>query len=310
MHRRNFLVNNQILINRINEFKVILIYIIIYKVSLYVLPYGQMSLWGLLEFASNIYFLFYKFIFIFIEKYLVKIIYINYLDLSITIFINLHDSLHINNENNKSLIRIPANKRIGPHNKNILSIIFGSLLGDGHGERRNQGKGTRITFYQEGFHVSYLIWLHNLISNLGYCNSKIPKITTRLGKKGIVRKVIRFSTWTYSNFNWIHELWYINGIKTVPLIIGEYLTPLALAIWIMDDGTKVGVGLKLSTNSFSYSDCILLNKVLYDKFKIKSSIQSAGVKDQYHIYIWKESMSLLREIILPYIHSSMKYKLI
>jgi len=106
----------------------------------------------------------------------------------------LHDSLHINNENNKSLIRIPANKRIGPHNKNILSIIFGSLLGDGHGERRNQGKGTRITFYQEGFHVSYLIWLHNLISNLGYCNSKIPKITTLLGKKGIVRKVIRFST--------------------------------------------------------------------------------------------------------------------
>jgi ubiquinol-cytochrome c reductase cytochrome b subunit len=92
------------------------------------------------------------------------------------------------------MIRIPANKRIGAHNKNILIIIFGSLLGDGHAERRIQGKGTRITFYQEGSHVSYLLWLHNLISNLGYCNSNIPKIQKRLGQKGIVRKVIRFRT--------------------------------------------------------------------------------------------------------------------
>jgi LAGLIDADG DNA endonuclease family len=53
----------------------------------------------------------------------------------------------------------------------------------------------------------------------------------------------------------------------------------------MDDGGKVGSGLKLSTNSFSYTDCMLLIKVLYDKYKIKASIQSAGVKNQFHIYI-------------------------
>jgi hypothetical protein len=53
----------------------------------------------------------------------------------------------------------------------------------------------------------------------------------------------------------------------------------------MDDGSKVGSGLKLSTNSFSYSDCLLLVKVLFDKFKLKASIQSAGVPNQYVIYI-------------------------
>ena len=57
--------------------------------------------------------------------------------------------------NLKKSIKIRANSRIGPHNKDILSIIFGSLLGDAYAEKRNNG--TRINFYQENSHSSYLI---------------------------------------------------------------------------------------------------------------------------------------------------------
>jgi hypothetical protein len=53
----------------------------------------------------------------------------------------------------------------------------------------------------------------------------------------------------------------------------------------MDDGSKFSSGLKLSTNSFTYSECLLLVNVLYINFNIKSSVQSAGVQDQYFIYI-------------------------
>lgn len=200
--------------------------------------------------------------------------------------------------------------RIGPHNKDILSIIFGSLLGDAHAEKRLGGKGTRISFFQEGSHEKYLLYLHNMISNLGYCNSKIPCVSTRLGVKGKVRKIIRFSTWTYTSFNWIHDLWYKNNTKSIPECIGEYLTPLALAIWIMDDGGKVHKGLKLSTNYYTYKDCLILIKALDDNFNLKASIQSAGVKDQFIIYIWKESMEDLRKIVNPYIIPEMKYKII
>jgi ubiquinol-cytochrome c reductase cytochrome b subunit len=105
-------------------------------------------------------------------------------------------------------------------------------------------------------------------------------------------------------------MWYKDKIKVVPSNIGEFLTPLALTIWIMNDGTKSGTGLKLCTYSFSYSECLLLVKVLYDNFNLKASIHSAGLDNQYNIYIWKESMPLLREIVLPYVHSSMKFKLI
>ena len=97
--------------------------------------------------------------------------------------------------------RMKANKRIGPHNKNILSIIYGGLLGDAHAEKRTTGNGTRISFYQEGSHCSYLIWLHQKVSDLGYCNPVLPEIQTRLGSKGIVRKIIRFHTFTYSSLN-------------------------------------------------------------------------------------------------------------
>ena len=125
--------------------------------------------------------------------------------------------------------RLKGILRIGPHNKDLLSIIVGSLLGDAHAEKRAGGLGTRIIFYQEAVHVEYLYYLHKLFSNLGYCNPKIPVVTSRLGFKGKLRKIVRFRTWTYTSFNWIQELWYQNNIKQVPGNIAEYLTPLALA---------------------------------------------------------------------------------
>lgn len=206
--------------------------------------------------------------------------------------------------------KIKGINRIGPHDISIYSIIFGSLLGDAHAERRKGGVGTRISFYQESTHVTYLLWLHNQLASKGYCHENLPVITTRLGKKGVVRKIVRFHTWTYTSFNQIHDLWYIDNKKKVPECIGKYLTPLALAIWIMDDGAKVSKGLKLCTNSYTYSECLLLVRILYENFNLKATVQSAGVKNQYIIYIWKESIPVLRNIISPYIIPEMKYKII
>lgn len=200
---------------------------------------------------------------------------------------------------------------IGPINIDMLSIIYGSLLGDAHAEKRKNGKGTRISFYQESSHDNYLLWLHSIIANLSYCNTNLPKIHTRLGSKGKIRKYIRFHTWTYINFNSIYENWYKNNKKIIPKDIEQYLTPLALAIWIMDNGCKVGSGLKIATHSFNYSDLIFLIFLLNKKFNLKASIHSDGRSkyNQYVIYIWTESMPNLVKIIKPYMNASMLYKL-
>ena len=252
----------------------------------YVLPYGQMSLWGIfLPQMHNLY------------------IFLSSSPLEGIIFIIIAGTL------SKNFIRIRGTSRIGPHNRDVLSIIFGTLLGDGHAEKRLGGVGTRISFFQEDIHVEYLLYLHKILAEYGYCNAKIPVITQRLGLKGKLRKVVRFSTWTYTSFNWIHEMWYKDGRKVLPLCMNEYLTPLALAIWIMDDGSRVGKGLKLSTNNFTKDECFTLISILENNFNLKATVQSAGAKDQYIIYIWKESLDKLRNIVLPYIIPQMKYKI-
>lgn len=206
-----------------------------------------------------------------------------------------------------------------PLDKDILEIIYGSLLGDASVEKRKGGKGTRILFYQENSHTEYLLFLHRLIANLGYCNTNIPKLQTRLGKKGKIRKIIRFSTWTYNQFNEIHNNWYISSInpltglvtnkKVLPKNIDNYLSPLALAIWIMNDGGKSSKGLKLATNNFTLSEVKYLINILNKKYNIKANIHKTGTIDQYNIYILSDSMPILVNLIKPYIIPSMKYKL-
>lgn len=172
-------------------------------------------------------------------------------------------------------------------------------------------RGTRFYFYQEYTHEDYLLYLHYLITNLGYCNLKILRITTRLALKGKIIKIIRFNTWTYDKFNIIYNEWYgYNNKKRILRNLEKYLTLLSLSIWIMDDGCKVNNGLIFITNYFSYDDHLYLIKILQSKYNLKCSIIKAGSLNKYNIYISKESMLLLYNIVKLYIILSMKYKVL
>jgi hypothetical protein len=204
--------------------------------------------------------------------------------------------------------RVSSIQRIGPHNYNILSLLIGSLLGDGTMER--DGKGSRFAFYQEKTHGEYLLWLHRIIFQLGYCKKEIPKIQIR-GEDNI-RYVFRFRTFTYSSFNWIYDEFYPGkpNRKIIPEIIKNYINPTAIAIWIMDDGTRLqNKGLRFSTNSFTLKEVKYLSSILYDKYSIKTSIHKTSVLNQYNLYIHKSSLKNLTIIVKPYMHPSMYYKL-
>jgi len=77
----------------------------------------------------------------------------------------------------------------------------------------------------------------------------------------------------------------------------------------MDDGGRVGSGLKLATNSFTFEDTSRLANVLYSLYGIKASVQKTGIINQYHIYIWAESMDSVRKLVRPHMVSTMVYKL-
>jgi hypothetical protein len=109
-------------------------------------------------------------------------------------------------------------------------------------------------------------------------------------------------------FQSLRDCFYDNKVKNVPKNIFDLLTPVGLAFWIMDDDSKHGVGgLHLNTYGFSLSEVELLLTVLNQKFGLKSTI---GRKNhQYRIYISKKSMDFLVELVHPYMHHSMLYKL-
>lgn len=77
----------------------------------------------------------------------------------------------------------------------------------------------------------------------------------------------------------------------------------------MDDGDRVGKGLKLATNSFTFEDSLRLTQVMLNLYGIKSTVQKTGVEGEYNIYVLSESMPLLRSMVQPYMVSSMLYKL-
>ena len=184
---------------------------------------------------------------------------------------------------------------------------MGSLLGDAYAEQH--GNGTRICFQQEHLNYQYLLWFHDYLSKYGYCSETTPKITTRMGKGGKLRYVSRFKTYTFTSFNWIQAAFYSDNKKRLPSNIGKYLSPLALSVWIMDDGGKLSSGLKIATNNFSLNEVENLAEILRKNYNLKTSIIKTGALNQYNLYISKTSMKDLVEIIKPYLQTSMYYKL-
>lgn len=81
----------------------------------------------------------------------------------------------------------------------------------------------------------------------------------------------------------------------------------------MDDGYFDSHGrtqtILLCTEKFTKTECILLQSVLQRLGK-KSSLKIRNKdRDTYRIRISKTSMSLVRELVTPYVHEDFMYKL-
>jgi ubiquinol-cytochrome c reductase cytochrome b subunit len=122
-----------------------------------------------------------------------------------------------------------------------------------------------------------------------------------------LHEAYRFNTYSFTSLLWLYKLFYTHSKKKViPANIVDYLTPLALAIWIMDDGTWKKPGVRIATNSFTKEQVKLLKLALETKFNIKTTLHKNN--ERYQLYIKQESISLLKKLVLPHIVPSMFYK--
>lgn len=84
---------------------------------------------------------------------------------------------------------------------------------------------------------------------------------------------------------------------------------MALAIWFMDDGSKLGKGAKIATNCFQKEDLVKLCIILQKKFHIKVTVQSGGTTKGFTLYIHVSSMPTFSKIVKPLMLPSLYYKL-
>jgi hypothetical protein len=183
------------------------------------------------------------------------------------------------------------------------------MLGDGYIERNKSTHNARLCLEQsypekEDYLLSLFELYRSLITN--YPKIIIRKPDTRTGK---IYKSIAFKTSAFNCFNEYYDLFYKNKIKIVPKNIHKLLTARGLAYWIMDDGGKSKHNqLVLHTRAFSLKEVILLQNALKENFKLNSRLEEKE-KNQWVIYIPIKQEIPLRDIVKPYIHKSMLYKI-
>ena len=103
------------------------------------------------------------------------------------------------------------------------------------------------------------------------------------------------------------RIFYLEDRKIIPANIASLLcSPLTLAIWVMDDGSRSKNALLINTQAFSTEENILLRECLWANFGIEAKLHTD--KGKPRIYIPKKSNTRLSELVRPYLIPSMKYK--
>ena len=100
---------------------------------------------------------------------------------------------------------------------------------------------------------------------------------------------------------------YLNKKKIIPSHVLQNITPLSLAVWFMDDGTREGHQARLNSQSFTRRENEKLSDMLEAKLGILTTINRD--KDLFRLRIRDQSMPLFRTLVGQYIIPSMQYKL-
>lgn len=193
-------------------------------------------------------------------------------------------------------------KQYPEYTQKQVEALVGTTLGDAYLEiKSGNGTGHCIHCLEQRELVFYK---YDLLKNV----SNEPRI--------IHKHDDRFKIPDYDCWYWyikhnpkvaeICKLFYSSGKKEICPEIIDLISPLSLALWYMDDGSKVkDGGFIFCTNAFSMDSLNLLNNMLKDKFKLQSKIWEAS----HGLYVSKNSTETFCNLVEPYIVNDMKYKL-
>ena len=175
------------------------------------------------------------------------------------------------------------------------SIIIGCLLGDGAMRCKNNA----LLEINHGFkQKAYVDWKYQQFKNIVLTGPK-----KRFGNNG--RIAYRFTTQSLPELTKIYKRFYHGSKKTIPDDLK--ITPLALAVWLMDDGSKSYRVVYFNTQKFDKLEQLKLIELLKRQHRIKASLNKD--KKYWRLRVAVESIGRLKKLIKPHILPSFIYKL-
>jgi recombination protein RecA len=188
---------------------------------------------------------------------------------------------------------IAEDNTVGSLSDEQRSLINGTLLGDGAMRCK----------------ANALIEINHSAEQRGYVDWKFQHLSALVGTPPKLRSgnggriAYRFTTLSLPELTPFYRAFYREGRKVVPLLT---LTPLAMAVWFMDDGCKSYRALYLNTQQFDRNDQERLIGMLAQQWAIRSTLNRD--KTYYRLRIAVESVARFRTIIEPHVLPSLRYK--
>ena len=183
---------------------------------------------------------------------------------------------------------------VGSLSETQRSIVIGTLLGDGAMRCK---ANALLEINHSVRQYTYVDWKFR---NLAELVSTPPR--QRNGNGG--RIAYRFVTRSLPAFTPYYRLFYKLGRKVVPEV---ELTPLTLAVWLMDDGSKSRRALYLNTQQFDLGSQQCLLWLLASQWDIRGSLNRD--KSYHRIRLSVAGTARFVELVAPYVLPEFRYKL-
>lgn len=178
-------------------------------------------------------------------------------------------------------------------------IVVGTLLGDGSLIETFSRNSLRLQVAQCEAQKSYVLWKYEVLKSFVLSPPRYEKIN----------RAWRFRTISHPEFTDLGRKFYRGRTKIVPKDIASLLSPIGLAVWFMDDGTRgPGRGYTLNTQCFTKTEVSKLAETIGRKFHI-TDIRLHTDHKGWRLYIRPQLRERFRQIVKPFILPDLMYKL-
>lgn len=183
--------------------------------------------------------------------------------------------------------------------------IFGALLGDACIKMPKHCRNAFFCVAQT--YKNYVKFQFEILKN--FTRAGVKEYSDKRENR---KNIFYFNTICDPIFTKIYKKLYIHGRKTISYGWLNLLTSFSLAIWYMDDGsiTKSTHQMRISTESFTLKEHLLLQNFLKNKFDINAKISKSPKRGKWILLFTAEERNKFFKLIAPHVVPALEYKIL